>query len=202
MLRQYVPLVALALILLGGVDTVVSKLFPPSPEDLEESSSRIGWTSAMESDALARDIYVRVNDERTARLVPPLTWDEGLADLARRWSETMIAGTYEHSPPEFRASPAFAGTGENIAMGYLGAPDVHVGWMRSAGHRDNILYPGYTAVGVGVVCRNDGRLWATQIFGVPHGAYPDPPTSTAEEPVTREDPGQTCSANHRRRPAW
>lgn len=72
-------------------------------------------------------------------------------------------GAYGHSPPEFRALPEFVGTGENILMGYRGAQDAHVGWMRSDGHRTNILNVDYDAVGIGVVCRNDGSMWATQI---------------------------------------
>lgn len=195
MLKRYVPMVAIGLLLLGGgLDLLDAKLTVPMPVDLEADSERIGWTPAVESDAIARDIYVRVNDERGARGLAPLTWDEGLAELARRWSETMIADTYEHSPADFRAHPSYAGTGENIAMGYLGASDLHVGWMTSAGHRDNILYPGYTAVGVGIVCRNDGHAWATQIFGVPNGTYPDPPRPTSEEPITRHDHGPICPA--------
>ncbi len=192
MVKRYIPLVAVLLLALGGADTLISRIVPASPTELEFGSAGIGWAPAMEADHLARDVYVRVNDERAARHLPPLTWDEGLAELARRWSETMIAGRYEHSTAEFRAHPAYPGTGENIAMGYAGADEVHVGWMRSAGHRDNILYPGFTAIGVGIVCRNDGRMWATQIFGVPRGSYPDPPAPTIEEPVIRQDSGPAC----------
>ena len=54
----------------------------------------------MDADVVARDVYVRVNDERRARGLLPLEWHEGLADIARRWSEEMIATTYEHSTPE------------------------------------------------------------------------------------------------------
>lgn len=39
--------------------------------------------------------------------------------------------------------------GENIAKGQKNAADVMDGWMNSAGHRDNILNPRYTHIGVG-----------------------------------------------------
>ncbi|MEX1163202.1 MAG: CAP domain-containing protein [Nitriliruptor sp.] len=94
-------------------------------------------------------------------------------------------------PADGVALPAVGRRGEH-RHGYTDAAEVHVGWMRSAGHRDHILYPGFTAIGIGVVCRNDGRMWATQIFGIPRDSNPDPPTPTTEEPVTRQDSGPAC----------
>lgn len=194
MVRRYGPVVAVVVLCLGGIDWMLTAIFPPEPHDLESESARIGWSDAIDSDFLARDIFVRVNDERAARGIAPLVWDDDLADIARRWSETMIATTYEHSPEAFRAHPAYHGTGENIYMGPRSADEGHVGWMRSAGHRDNILYAGYTAVGIGVVCRNDGHMWATQIFGVPVGSYPDPRPETSEAPIVRDDAGPVCAS--------
>lgn len=164
---------------------------PAPPVDLEQGSERIGWTAALESDHIARDIFERVNDERVARGLSMLVWDEGLADLSRRWSEEMIASGYRHSSAEFRTHPGFAGTGENIHMGSTEAGAAHVGWMESDGHRDNLLLPQHTAIGIGVVCRNDGRMWATQILGVPHGAQPTP-EPTPVEPIVRRDEGPAC----------
>ena len=48
--------------------------------------------------------------------------------------------------------------GENIAMGSRGttAGELHVAWMHSDGHRENILQPGFTSVGVGAYCAADG----------------------------------------------
>ncbi len=39
--------------------------------------------------------------------------------------------------------------GENIAQGYRTAESVMEGWMDSQGHRENILNPDYTEIGVG-----------------------------------------------------
>lgn len=105
----------------------------------------------------------------------------------------MIATGYRHSTPEFRAHPDFLGTGENISMGPVDAREAHVGWMRSDGHRDNLLTPGYRAVGIGIVCRNDGHMWATQIFGLPPGSMADPPGApTPVDPIVRDDRGPAC----------
>jgi uncharacterized protein YkwD len=51
---------------------------------------------------------------------------------------------------------------ENIAQGYGSADDVMRGWMRSRGHRANILNCEITAIGVGLDTR--GWYW-TQDFG-------------------------------------
>ena len=61
----------------------------------------------------------------------------------------------------------FSALGENIAWveGYPSMGNqLHVGWMRSEGHRANMLQRGFDSVGIGVVC-SGGRAWATQNFG-------------------------------------
>ena len=191
MVKRYGPAVLVVLVLVGASRLLPASSLPGGEIDLERDSERIGWTSAVESDEIARDIFDRVNDERSARGIAPLRWHDGLADRAQHWSETMIAATYEHSTAEFRAHPDFAGTGENIFMGPLDATEAHVGWMHSDGHRDNLLSPDFSAVGIGVVCRNDGRMWATQIFGMPHGAVPRQ-ERTDPKPIVRDDPGPAC----------
>lgn len=140
-----------------------------------------------------------VNDERTARGAPPLAWDQGLADIAGRWSvEMILTGEYEHSPEEFRAHPAFVGTAEDFLMMHTGAGDAHVGWMRSDGHRRSILSPEVTAVGIGVVCRNDGRSWATQVFGVPPKPQSALRIDDVQDPIVRDDAGPDCPVSRSR----
>ena len=155
-----------------------------------------GWQDPTSTDHVARDIFERVNQERLARGAPELVWHDGLAELARQWSLQMVVdGTYGHSPDEFRAHPDFVGTGENIAMGQAGAREVHVGWMRSEGHRQNILHSTFDAIGIGVVCRNDGTMSATQIFGVSHGSSTQrAPVDTAVDPIVADGGGPMCPA--------
>lgn len=191
------------LLILGGVlvaAQVVPSLVGSEParqetiEEVERASAAIGWTPAVESIRLAEDLERRVNDERVARGLRPLVWHEGLADLARQWSEEMLASGYRHSPESFRMVPDLLGVGENILMGPLDSGEAHVGWMESDGHRQNILTPGYTRIGIGVVCRNDGRIWATQMFGMPLDAEAGSALNVVPpvEPIVRRDPGLTC----------
>ncbi|GAK00173.1 transporter [Geomicrobium sp. JCM 19055] len=50
---------------------------------------------------------------------------------------------------------------ENIAMGQQTSEQVMDGWMNSDGHRQNILDPELTHIGVGY--EEDGNYW-TQMF--------------------------------------
>ena len=155
----------------------------------EQDSDRIGWASASEGVDIALDIYERVNHERLHRGLAPLSWHDGLGEIAGRWSEEMLASGYRHSSPEFRAHPDFAGSGESIFMGPTNATEAHIGWMQSDGHRANILRPDYTHIGIGIVCRNEGRIWATQIFGIGHGVHMSDPPLPPVDPIVRDDRG-------------
>lgn len=100
-------------------------------------ASRIGWSYRSD---IARDLFALLNDERRARGLAELRWDDRLADVATRWTQHMIVeDAYGHSTAEFRSVASYPGTGENILMGQRGAKDAHLDWMRSDGHRANIL---------------------------------------------------------------
>lgn len=50
-----------------------------------------------------------------------------------------------------RAGYLYSWWGENVAAGYATPEDVMVAWMNSTSHRDNILSPNFTQIGVGYV---------------------------------------------------
>ncbi|WP_162598565.1 CAP domain-containing protein [Nocardioides gilvus] len=56
--------------------------------------------------------------------------------------------------------------GENVAAGYrTGRSVVNQGWMKSPGHRENILRREYRRSEVAAVKGEDGRWYAAQLFG-------------------------------------
>ena len=169
-------------------------LVPPTGGHTAVESAEIGWDDGQRAQRIAHDLHERLNDERAERGLPALEWHDGLAEQAQDWTRHMIEqGEFEHSPVELQRHPDFMGTGENILMGHDGSADGHVAWMESDGHREAILYPHFTAVGIGAICRNDGRLWATQLFGVAHGPPPsDVAVDTSVEPIVRDDGGIDC----------
>jgi len=57
-------------------------------------------------------------------------------------------------------------TGENVAYGYpTGRKVVNQGWMRSDGHRANILNPDFKLVAVAARRDRSGTWYAAQVFG-------------------------------------
>ncbi|GAA4737774.1 hypothetical protein GCM10023328_18050 [Modestobacter marinus] len=169
----------------------------PAPQ-----SAPAGDPGAPAEEQIARAVFDRVNDEREARGLEPVAWNDALATVARDWSAEMAdTGEFEHQ--DIRALlqgdelSGFRAVGENIftATGPVPAGTIHAGWMRSDGHRANVLNPGWDRLGVGVVCAPDGSVWAAQEFGRTAGAdRPAVASSTPPvDPITRPtDDGPTC----------
>jgi len=61
----------------------------------------------------------------------------------------------------------YAKAGENVAYNFATASAVVNAWMNSSGHRQNILDPSYSEIGVGVGVNSRGQLYFCQVFGQP-----------------------------------
>lgn len=55
--------------------------------------------------------------------------------------------------------------GENVAYGYSTGRKVVRAWMRSEGHRANILEPSYRILGMAMRRSDNGTPYAAQVFG-------------------------------------
>jgi len=143
----------------------------------------------------ARDLFERLNDERRARGRAPLAWDGALAQYATDWSRTMSGSGFRHSNlGNLLSWGRFGLVGENIAAGRgstVRAGTLHVAWMRSDGHRENMLSPAWDLVGIGVYCAPDGTMYATTNFGrsLWLGAAPPGGGTPPVDPIVRADPG-------------
>lgn len=113
-----------------------------------------------------------LNVARTRAKLPILSWDEKVATVARSHSNDMAQNNYfSHTSPTTgspfdrlqHAGILFGYAGENIAYGQLDGIEVHMGWMNSAGHRQNLLNDKFKQLGVGVVFK-EGRPYYTQNF--------------------------------------
>ncbi len=109
-----------------------------------------------------------VNDERRAQGLPALSTDPELTSIARSWSATMDARrVLEHNPRLSTEVRDWRRVGENVGRG----PDLdalHEAFLASPEHRRNLLDPGWTEVGIGVIVAEDA-LWVTQLFRLPPG---------------------------------
>lgn len=114
------------------------------------------------------------NAERAREKLPPLAFNDLLFKTAQKHSENMAKqGKMEHTldeeGPGDRARKVgykFQRLGENIAYGMTPTEAV-AAWMKSEGHRANILEKRYTEIGIGIAKDKEGRLYHTQVFGTP-----------------------------------
>jgi uncharacterized protein YkwD len=90
----------------------------------------------------------------------PLAWNDKLLAAAAAHSQDMAQNNYfAHSSQngttfDKRITSAgynWSAAGENIAAGYRTVSDVMQGWLKSEGHCQNIMSPGFKEVGVACV---------------------------------------------------
>ncbi|UQA97033.1 CAP domain-containing protein [Streptomyces halobius] len=122
---------------------------------------------------LARQVVEMVNAERAKKDCSPLTVNAKLQAAAQGHSDDMAdRGYYGHTTPEgigpgdriTSAGYRWSTYGENIFKGPKDAQTAMAGWMKSPGHRDNILNCAFKEIGVGINLRSNGPWW-TQNFG-------------------------------------
>lgn len=141
-------------------------------------------TTASEAAAIEAAVHRRVNEVRAEHDRSRLRHDAVVANVSREHSEDMHERDYfshvspdgetpadrmsEHHPRPCR------GVGENLALVQGGgdtpeeaartADRAVDGWLRSEGHRENLLREGWDSEGIGVSVTDDGRVYVTQTF--------------------------------------
>ncbi len=130
-------------------------------------------TMSEEEVAFAQEVLDRLNAERVAAGVAPLEPNSAAAQVAYRHGVDMdVRGFFSHVNPDGlgpaeRLSAAglpASYVGENIAQSHPSPQAVVDAWMSSDSHRDNVLDPGFTALGVGVHLAPGGPWWVTDFF--------------------------------------
>lgn len=120
--------------------------------------------------AFEQQVVELTNQERAKNGLPALKLDVELSKVAKDKSKDMQSKNYfSHTSPTY-GSPfdmmkaygiSYKAAGENIAMGQRSPEEVVQAWMNSQGHRENIMNPSFTHIGVGHVAT--GNYW-TQMF--------------------------------------
>jgi len=125
---------------------------------------------------IEEELFSNMNRARKSRGLPRLVWSEQLAGQARRHSENMSShGFFSHNDPGLgnpatrlrRSGIAFSACAENIyrQSRVRGAARAALAaWMRSRGHRLNLMNPAYHDTGIGVATMSTGRVTITQLF--------------------------------------
>lgn len=102
--------------------------------------------------------------------IPELKQDTKLMEYAQRWAVEMSADNkLYHSKMTDILRLGFNNVAENIAAGQKDIDSVMSSWMRSLGHRRNILAKSLTHIGCGYATSKDGTPYWCVCFGTPSG---------------------------------
>ncbi len=167
-----------------------------------------------ESRAIENRVHVLINEQRTSRGLAPLGRIQGIDLMAQDWSVTMYrTGQFQHRADIRTPTPGTPTiVGENIVM-WRGYPcDVEEDarravelWMRSQGHRENILRPEFTHVGYGFYSGTDSQYgsstYGTQNFAGFTGTQAPPATSSISISPTSGAPGTVVTVRGQGYPA-
>jgi uncharacterized protein YkwD len=177
--RRFLVLLAVILTVTGatastGTGVAAGSSFAPTRASAGTCVARANW--GVRRDDLAHDVARIVNRFRQARGLRPLQLEQGLMRSAI-WKAQHMAhffyfGHSDPAPPVNRGVPerlAACGFGsggsENIAYGYETAREVVTAWLRSPGHRRNIVSTTWRYLGVGVAVSHYGGTFWAQNFG-------------------------------------
>jgi len=146
---------------------------------LEHSPLHIlGFTSSITIDEVVR----ATNETRVAAGLPALSYNEKLADAARRKAANMFAENYwAHISPSGKnpwvwfaeAGYRYTFAGENLAKDFGDTSRMMSAWMNSPTHRDNIINPKYKEIGLAVVpgtLQGADTVLVVQLFGTSSGS--------------------------------
>lgn len=122
---------------------------------------------------LEHQVIELTNQKRVAHGLKPLRANWQLSRMARHKAWDMRdRGYFSHDSPTY-GSPfqmmrsyriGYSYAGENIAAGQPTPSEVVNGWMKSPGHRRNILDPNYTQIGVGFAKGGKYGYYWVQVF--------------------------------------
>jgi Cysteine-rich secretory protein family len=139
-----------------------------------------------------------INKSRAAVGVAPLTVHPGLVEVARGWAETMRKThlgtppppnsicTISHNPNlKYVLPKQWNGLGENVGCGNDTAANIHIKFVESPHHYENIVNPKFDKVGIGIVYDGDIMFVTEQFMDsaeTPAGA----PNELALAPVKKD----------------
>jgi uncharacterized protein YkwD len=141
-----------------------------------------GCAEPVQVDTWRAEILRLVNDERQSRGLDPVVWNQTLEDEATEYACEMIqydffAHVNRATGSTLTSRTADSGydfwiVGENLAGGQRSPAEAMNDWMNSPCHRENILNPAFTELGVGVRSGGDYGLYWVQEFGRPFSTTP------------------------------
>jgi uncharacterized protein YkwD len=124
--------------------------------------------------SLGEEVLRLTNAAREKQGLTPLRLNEALTKAAQAHADDMAKkGYFSHEAPDGtdmvvridRVGYRYRGIAENIAMGQRSPQQAVDGWLKSPGHRRNMLNASYRDLGVGISKDGKGVLRWVQVFG-------------------------------------
>ncbi len=171
--RRALGVLALSIILMAGcADTTAQSL------NLTGAEAGVCAIS-LDADVMIQRVVELVNEEREKIGLDPVRINLRLTNIADDYACRMITeGFFAHRDPEgegpgeraIRGGYTFLRLGENLAAGQVTAEQAMAEWMASTvGHRENILSPEWSEIGVSVRLGGEHEIYWVQEFGDPPG---------------------------------
>jgi uncharacterized protein YkwD len=156
--------------------------------------------------ALIQDALDVINAERAKQHLRPVRLDPTLAQIADFYGCRMIeTGFFAHEDPfdgstvDVRATDfgySYRKVGENLAAGHQTAIEAVAHWMRSPGHRANLLDPAFVDAGIAVKQGGEfGVYWVLEL-GRPLGLPPHDASATKPADQPTEPDGASSPSSH------
>lgn len=141
------------------------------PENKPENKPEAEKPGSGQTATQAAEIVRLVNEERARAGLSPLTIDRNM-EKAGMVRAKEIVNSFSHTRPNGTSfatalkeqGVTYRGAGENIAWGQKSAQAVMDAWMKSPGHRANILDAKYTKIGVAHYQNSQGTNYWVQLF--------------------------------------
>ncbi len=141
-----------------------------------------GCEEVAEGEFWKNEILRLVNVERLAAGIDPVTWNDTLEQQATQYAcELIFYDFFAHENPVTDTTLGdrarqfnydFWMVGENLAAGQMTPIEAFDDWMNSPCHRENIMNPAFTELGVGIRYGGDYGYYWVQEFGRPFTEEP------------------------------
>ncbi|MEX2292315.1 MAG: CAP domain-containing protein, partial [Acidimicrobiales bacterium] len=133
-----------------------------------------GGTAQAESVDAENEFVARIAEERASEGLGALAHADDLQAVARRHAQRMAdRGEPYHNPDLATEVGDAAIIAENVGRG-MSVDGLHRAFMNSTTHRDVILHPDLTQLGVGVVTTDEGEIFVVEVFRRPRDTAPPP----------------------------
>lgn len=142
----------------------------PAPDNSNNNNNQTNDTPASQESDYAAKVVSLVNVERAKEGLAPLKADTQLSAAAKVRAQEIVS-VFDHTRPNGSScftvlkemGIAYRGAGENIAYGQKTPEEVVSAWMKSEGHRANIMNKQFTTIGIGYHTVGNTAYWA-QLF--------------------------------------